>query len=428
MPLQTVQLADGVTGCHIPAGQFKSSRISVNMILPLDPGTVSANAILPFVLARSCEKYPDYTALNARLASLYGANLYADAMKQGDAQVLRIVASALDDRFAENGGSIAGECAGLLLELLFRPALEDGIFRGADIESEKRLFLERIKGEINNKRSYALARCEEIMCAGTPFGTPKYGTVEQAAALTPQMIYEALKNALATARIRINVVGGSDPAPVFEGFAKHFSSLLRNPVSPASSPAAGEAPGKVTEQLDISQGKLVMAFTTGLSARSPELVAFRVLTDLYGGGPYSKLFLNVREKLSLCYYCAARFNRHKGILFVDSGVEFDNTEKAAAEILRQLELLKNGEFSESDLASAKMSLTDSLGSLSDSPGGLDSWYTERLFDEQPDTPQEYAAKIQLVTADQVREAAGLAALHTTFVLTGTDGKDGTPNA
>lgn len=45
------------------------------------------------------------------------------------------------------------------------------------------------------------------------------------------------------------------------------------------------------------------------------------MTDVFGGGPYSRLFMNVREKLSLCYYCSARLIRGKGIIVIQSGIE-----------------------------------------------------------------------------------------------------------
>ena len=63
-----------------------------------------------------------------------------------------------------------------------------------------------------------------------------------------------------------------------------------------------------------------------------ELSAMRMMVAILGGTATSKLFLNVREKQSLCYYCGANLDRTKGIVLIDSGVRPDNAEAAKAAI------------------------------------------------------------------------------------------------
>ena len=64
-----------------------------------------------------------------------------------------------------------------------------------------------------------------------------------------------------------------------------------------------------------------MGFRTGTATPDEGVPATRLMAALFGGTPNSKLFLNVREKLSLCYYCSASYNSMKGIMLVQSGVE-----------------------------------------------------------------------------------------------------------
>ena len=421
-PIIPVKICDGAEGCYIENNRFKNTRISLNILLPLTHETVSKNAILPFLLRRACREFPDFQALNARLAELYGAYLAADAVKLGDIQVLRLVISALDDRFALEKEEIGKECASLLCSLVFDPPFINGSFNEDDFKSEQRLFIERIEGEINDKRRYAVSRCESIMCADEPFGITKYGSLESAKMLTSKDVFDAWKNALQSAHFRINIVGKTNPTPIFDRFGKAFSELKRDIPKKLENSVIRKA-GKlkeVVERLDISQGKLCIGFRAGTAAPDINTTAARVMVDMFGGGPYSKLFLNVREKLSLCYYCAARYNMRKGLILVDSGVEFENREKALSEILNQLDLLKKGDFSEDDLNASKISLINTAKTISDSASDLDIWYLDRFFSENPESPNDFAEEVSKISREDVISAASKVSIDTVYSLLGLE--------
>jgi predicted Zn-dependent peptidase len=142
------------------------------------------------------------------------------------------------------------------------------------------------------------------------------------------------------------------------------------------------------------------------------------MTDIFGGGPYSRLFTNVREKESLCYYCAARYTRQKGIILVDCGIEEDNKAKAEAEILKQLQVMKNGEFEDSEFAASKMSITDSAKAVTDSMNGIDSWYSDRLFEKNPLSPEDFANIVENLNKDDIVKAANKVKLDTVYFLGG----------
>jgi hypothetical protein len=105
----------------------------------------------------------------------------------------------------------------------------------------------------------------------------------------------------------------------------------------------------VKETAPVKQGKLVMGFRLGMKDRNDDYAAKRIMSDVFGGNPNSKLFKVVREEMSLCYYCSSRMLRAKGIMLVQSGIESFNEEKAKTAILDQLEEIKKGNFTEEDL-------------------------------------------------------------------------------
>ena len=140
------------------------------------------------------------------------------------------------------------------------------------------------------------------------------------------------------------------------------------------------------------------------------------MRDILGGGPYSKLFTNVREKLSLCYYCAASVVKVKGLLTVDSGVEAQNFDRAQKAILEQLDALKNGEIDDFEFEASKKSIIDSLKGYNDSQGALDLWYSLKIEDDTPEAPEEAVEQITKVTKKQVISAAQGVNLHTVYRL------------
>lgn len=416
------KLAPGVDGVYIHTDRFKTTRVSVNFFLPLSADTLSANTILPSMLTTSCKAYPDFRSLHKKLDSLYGAGVGGAAGKVGDAQMLTITVTYLDDAYA--GEAIGKDCADLLTDMIFSPNLdENGNFKEADIVREKRLLVESIMGELNNKRAYAISKAETALCKEDVYGLPAQGTVEGAQALTAADIHAAWQRALNDAYIRISVVGKEAPDAIFDVFRSRFAELGRREVTVAGSKAIApvETPERVVEPMDVAQGKLVMAFTTGQTGSMIDLAPFSVMCDLFGGGPYSLLFANVREKLSLCYYCAARSNRFKGTLLVDSGVEQQNAAAAEKEILVQLDRVQKGDFADSDLQAAILGRSDRIRTMFDSQRETDSFYMSQIFDENTCTMEGLLEKIGSVTREQVMEAAKDIQLSLVYMLTPKEG-------
>lgn len=415
--MKLVPIAKGVNGLFIQNNRFSTTHISVNLYLPLKRETVAVNALLPFVLSSCSAEYPDFSALNLRLNELYGADVGGIADKIGDTQVLRFFSYFIDDEYIPNGDKVADEAVELLISMLFKPSVKNGSFLKADVEREKRLTLEKIAGIVNDKRSYAISRIIAEMYKDEPFGELKTGSAKDVAAITGESLFNAFERVLSSAEVRIQVIGKKLPDRLFERIAEGLKGYER--ITPAIAPSVPKKPAsevnRILEEMDVSQGKLVMGFCTDCVGSERETAFLTVFADLFGGGPYSKLFANVREKLSLCYYCAARPNRNKGYILVDCGVESENAEKAENEILNQLNELKNGNFTDEELNFAISSIKDSLACLNDSEASLDGWYAMRPFGE-PISPEEYISIIEKVTKEDIIKAAGLYRLDTVYKI------------
>ena len=422
--IKRFELSDGVIGNFIPTTRFKTARLSVSFYVPMREDTASAYALLPFILTGCGKEYPTSRIISRHLDNLYNAALACECTKLGDLQLLSVSITCMENKYALDGSDIILKCANMLSSLIFNPLCDEGGFEEQNFEKEKRLMLERIDSEINNKRSYALSRCVAEVCKGEPCSIPRYGSRQGQVELTRGELYAAWETLLRTAYVRIGYLASEENEKVFDILGKAFSDLDRKVVNinaPIVSPAK-ETVSEIHDRMPVKQGKLVLGFRTNIHGGDKDTYKVMVTTDLFGGGPYSRLFDNVREKMSLCYYCAARANRGKGYMTVDSGVEFDNMDKTHNEILNQLDIVCKGEFDDEALAASKRALCDTFRGAEDSQPLIDRWHADRLFVADAPSPDEVAALINSVTKEDVIETAKTFKLDTVYRLLGQEEK------
>lgn len=426
MSAKITQLSTGAEGVFIKNDRFNTTLVSFNFYVPLSEQTAAEYALLPFVMTTCGKDYPDFSALNFKLAKLYGANLSASAEKVGDFQLLKIAISTIDDRFSLDNESLCDSAIKLLTQLIFEPKIENNTFFEEDIAREKRKAIEHIRGDLAQKRIYAKKRLIEEMYKGEPYGVAKCGTEKQVEAITGKSLYNAWQKLLSTAFLRVNVISRSVPQGLFDGISEKLNGITRENIADCtqSTPTpAIKTPNTVIEKMDIAQGKLCMGFSSELYGDDSKTAALTVMCDIFGGGPYSRLFTNVREKYSLCYYCASSSVKAKGLITVDSGVEKENAIKAEKEILNQLDMIKQNLFTDEEFESSIKSITDSFKSYNDSQGLLDAWYSLKIVKDKLLSPEEAADDILKVTRNDVVYAARGVKLHTVYKLLPND-KDG----
>lgn len=416
-------IGNGVHFLGIQDPKFKTMRISVHFILPLDRETVCVNAMLPFLMGRAGGEYPDFTQLSRRLDDLYGAGLNTDAGKIGDAQILSFSITGLSSRYAFMGENMSLELAGMLKGLIFSPALSEGKFREEDIRQEKRQICELIDSDMNDKRLYAKRRCEMLLADGENWGLNPYGTKEGIEAVSSEELTKAWEHMLRTSQVEILATGDCDASGIEALFKDAFAHIKREDVFEYRSfPLQKERElRRISETAGVAQSKLVMGFQTGINPQDSRMAAAKVMIGMFGGSPTSKLFMNVREKLSLCYYCSTAFSGAKGILYVQSGTESINLKRVEEEVLVQLEKMKAGEFTKEEMLSVKRSMRNSYTSLSDSLSALEGWYFSQILTGSLSTPQEACAAMEAVTEKDITEAAAAVRLDTIFSLIGNGG-------
>jgi predicted Zn-dependent peptidase len=410
---------DGVSFLTIADDRFTTARITVNLYVPLSKATAGTYAMLPYLLRRGCRRYAETTDFHRALDRLYGASIDGYVSSAGETQILTLSMSCVDDRFALNGGAIAADCASLLLEALFDPPLENGVFRRADVEEERRCTLESIAARINEKRRYAMGRCKEILCKGEPYAVSKYGEKEQVEAVTPEELTAAWREVLATAPMRVIYQGGGNGQAVMDAFIARLADRKA-----ALLPAVVSAPVKATvarenEQMDVNQCQLVLGLRTDVFGAHPLCDAMRLAVALYGGTPHSLLFMNVREKQSLCYSIGSSYDLYKGMMKVSCGIDPDARDTACEAILQQWDRMCAGDITDEEIDAAKRSLDNSYRTVEDNPHAIEGFYYGRLLENVDMTVEECRRGLMSVTREQIVRAASSVTLDTVYFLKGT---------
>lgn len=418
------QIADSVSFNAIKVSRFKTMRISATAFLPLDKATAANNALMSFLMTRSCEKYPDFTVLSRKLSSLYGASLSSGFRKMGDMLALTFSISGIDDRYALGDDVISKELSDLLCDVLFDPYIKDGAFDPVECEQERRQLIDMIDSEFNEKRVYASNKAISAMCENEAYGINRYGDRESVLKATPQDLYKAWQDMLKNARFEIIFVGDCDSSNACDVFKKRFSQIERTPLKLNTEVVrTADEVKTINEDMELSQSKMILGFRTAVAEPDDDVFATRLMCAVLGGTAHSKLFCNVREKLSLCYYCSSSYIRQKGIMLVESGVERDNIEKAKNAILAEIEAMQNGDITDEELEATKLSMSNAFYSSCDTVGGISSYYLAQMLDSTVYTPAQAVEKINSITKEDVVRCAKKLTLDTVFTLTGTQTQD-----
>ena len=413
------KLADGVNLTYLPARKFKTSLLSAQFVTPLQDRTAAAHALLPAVLRRGTVSCPDMGSLAARLDRLYGASIDYTVRKKGESQCVGFVASLIDDSFAPGGEKLLEPVAALLGELVCDPATERGRFVTSYFESEKNNLLDAIRSLINDKRDYADRRLLQELCAAEPYGLFRLGSEETAEKLQPKKLYSQYRELISTSQLELFYSGSAELSRVENALQSAFAGLPRKTVQelPATLPHTPREEVKtVTDVMDVTQGKLGMGFSCG----SEDYMALLMGNTLFGGSSNSKLFLNVREKLSLCYYASSLYHRQKGIITVSSGIEFENYQRAYDEIMAQLSAVQRGELEDWELQGARSTLLNAYASMGDSQGKLENFYLGQAATGREETPEELGREVAAMTPQRIYDAMDTVRLDTVYFLKGKE--------
>jgi len=404
------ELLPGVFLTHLRSDKFKTACMSVNLLTQLQRDTAAMTALIPQVLRRGTARYGDMEQLSRRMDELYGTAIEPTIRRIGEIHCPGFFASFPEGEYLPGGEKLLNEVANLMAELLLSPNTRGGLLLPDYVDSEKEKLLELIRSRVNEKRGYAMSRCIEEMCCFEDFAVSRFGSEEEAENIHYKKLTKHYRHLLQSSPVELFYCGKAGCRQVASVLKDAFASMPRGEIgydigTDVRMNAVEDHVRYVEEEMDVSQGKLVMGFRLGECMEEPDIPAIYVFNTVYGSGANSKLFMNVREKLSLCYYAGSAIVLKKGIMLVSSGIEFDKYEEAKNEILAQLEAVKNGEISDEELETAKRSVASELRSAMDSQGELEGFWLSQAMEGLDYGPMELAELIEDVTKEDVMAIA-----------------------
>ena len=417
------ELIPGVWLTALRSDKFKTGCLSINLLTQLKRETAAFNAVLPFVLRRGTRFHPDMQTIAAELDSLYGTGVEPIVRKIGEIQCIGFYASFPDHKYLPAGSEVFEKTANLSCEMLLAPNTRGGLFLPAYVESEKEKLLELIRSRVNEKRSYAHFRLLEQMCCYEDYAVSRFGTEDTAESIYYQKLTKYYHSLISASPVEIFYCGSMEASKVANILSDALSGMTRGEINydigtDIRMNAVEDKVRSFVDEMSVTQGKLVMGFRLGECMEEPDLAAIYVFNAVYGSGVTSKLFMNVREKLSLCYYASSLVDTHKGIMLVSSGVDFDKVEEAKSEILAQLEAVKSGDISDEELEAARRSVASDLCACLDSQGELEGFYLANSIDGLEFSPDELAALVCDVSREDVIKIASSVVLDAEYFLRG----------
>lgn len=417
--VQTLTLLPGVTLRYFADTRFHHGCVSLQFLRCMKREEAAMNALIPAVLLRGTCNHPDLRTITQRLDDLYGASVNALTRRIGDYQAMGLYCSFMEDRFALSGDRVLEPMLDFLGELLLQPLTENGVFNTEFVESEKHNLITTLQTERNDKRAYAASQMLRKMCSADSFGIPRLGEEEQVAKITPAALWEHYQRVLEESPVEVFYVGSAEMETVAQKVKAMLLPLRRNVVAlPEQTPFKDGGGGDYSEEMSITQGKLSMGFVTPVTNRTPQFAAMQVMNTLFGAGMTSKLFVNVREKMSLCYNISSGFYGSKGIMTVSAGIDFDKEQVVRSEIMNQLEACKRGDITAEELFAAKEAVLSGLRGVHDSPVSIEGFESVAAIGGLDLTVEQYRNAVEKVTVADVVAVANLLRLHTSFFLKG----------
>ncbi len=418
--MKTQEIKQGIKLHTINTNRFKTNLVAVFLSIPITRENVTFNSVISSVLRRGSKNMPTQEQISKELESMYGASFDCGIDKTGDNHILKFYLESINDRFLpQDSENMLKKTIEKLLEIVFNPLVENGSFKQEYVDQEKNNIQRRIEGKIDNKAKYAIERCTEEMYKGEAYGLYKYGYIEDLEKIDAQNLYKHYQDLIDTCKIDIFVSGKIDEeiSNLLEQNenVKNLKPRIPNFVQTGNIEKQKVEEKQVSESMEVTQGKLIIGMDINVKDENQKY-KISVYNTLLGGSANSKLFQEVREKASLAYSASSSFIRHKGNIIISCGIEIKNYEKALEIIRKQLEDMKQGNFTDEDLENGKKGIISAIKGIEDEQDTEITYYFGQELSQNEVSVEEYIEKISQVSREDVVNIANSVNINTIYFL------------
>ena len=414
------EIKEGIKLHTIKTEKFKTNLVAVFLTTKLNKENVTKNALISMILRRGSKNMNSQEEISKKMEEMYGASFDCGLDKTGDNQVLKFYIESINDNFLpKNGEKLLNESIKKLLEIIFNPYLENKGFKKEYVEQEKNNIKQRIEGKIDNKARYAMDRCIEEMYKNKPFGLYKFGYIEDLSEIDEKNLYKHYEQLINSCKIDIFISGNIDDEIINivkkDENIKKLQERKADYIIPKLEQKERKQEAIVTESMDVTQGKLLLGLDVNIDEDKLKYDTL-IYNSILGGSANSKMFQNVREKAHLAYVASSSYLRHKSNIFVNCGIEIGNYDKALELIIKQIDDMKKGDFSEKDIEDAKVGIIANVKTIPDEQDTEVSYYFSQELSQNKTSVDEYIDKINNVNREDIINIAKKVTINTVYFL------------
>lgn len=421
MKYKETEIKQGIKLHTIYTDQFKTNLLAIFLTTKLSRENVTKNAVISTLLRRGSKNMKTQEEISKQMEKMYGASFDCGLDKTGDNQILKFYIETVNDQYLpKKQENILKSSIEKLLEIVFEPLIEGQAFKKEYVEQEKNNIRQRIEGKIDNKARYAQERCIEEMYPKEPYGLYRFGYVEDLETLNEKNLYEYYQELINTCKIDLFISGNLEEE--VEKLVEENENIqklnARNPQYEKPKIVKKEKREKenvVIDKLDVTQGKLVLGLDINIENEDQKYDVL-LYNSILGGSANSKLFQNVREKAHLAYVVSSSYLRHKNHIFINCGIEIEDYEKAVKLIREQLDKMKEGDFSQEELANNKKGIIAAIKTINDEQDTELMYYFGQELAGNKITTEEYKNRIEKIQKEDIILVAKKAEINTIYFL------------
>lgn len=371
------------------------------------------------LLTSSTKKYKTRRDLAIKLEDLYNANNMSYSLNLGKINQMNLDSSFISPKYI-NDDEYLKEVLTFPFEILYNPNVKNKKFNKKDLEIIKDSVKRRISKEIENPGYQLHFNALETMDENSLSSKKPFGTIQDVDKVTSKELYNSYKELIKTSEMHILIIGDINFNDIHNIFKEieidyKFTEIkkdffIENKLK--------KVPIRKEKNMPFTQSGLAMIYNVNKPTKFEKEVVFNVLNHiLSGAGLSSKLYKEVREKHSLCYYVGSSYMLFDGLFMITSSLDYNNIPKAEELITQELEKIKKGDFKVEDIKNSVSNLKKRLEGVDESNVKiLSNYITSKVFGLVD--AKEAMKLLDKVTKEDIIKAVNKLVLNTTFILKG----------
>jgi len=349
-----------------PIKKFRTIKIQIDFLRPLDKEETTSRRLLANVMSNSTEDYPSFQAINDREMELYGSEINVFTRNLLNFNDLAFSVEFADPNFLIDGQTQVKDNLELLNEIIFKPNLNGKEFDETAFETEKRNLMSNLVSIKDNQDLVSTLGLAKLIYRNNPNRqVPIFGSIEQLEGLTNAELLDAYRDVIQNDTVVINVVGNLDENEFLQnltdsGFYNQLSDNRNDlEIEFENFEALVKQPATQIEHKHLNQSRIALAYATDGVAKDFNRLAPQIMNLILGGDDQSQLFQQVREKNSLAYSVSSTYQPLSHLVTIQAGLDSDSIDKTMALINQQIEFIKQGKFTDDQINHAqKVMLTN----------------------------------------------------------------------